>query len=108
MQVIQPKMVWPGLFGWCAAPLVFGVLSRAFCRLLQRRLPLSCIHLYVDDSIGLTLAELGAPAQVVVQESGRGVFGPSAMEATKSCPPAPAQVVIGWYVDLLRGSIRPS
>jgi hypothetical protein len=97
-----------GLFGWCGAPIVFALLSRAFQRLLTNRIPRGCFNLFVDDVISLSLVRDADAVQTEVHVWGDAMFGVGAMEITKKIPPSLRQVVIGWQVDLATELIRPS
>ncbi len=97
-----------GLFGWCSAPIVFGVLSRAWLRLLRKRLPNCSINVYVDDSIGLDHKSTAVGSQKVVRKSGNDVFGDKSMDPKKSVPPATEQTVIGWTANVVSETLRPS
>lgn len=97
-----------GLFGWAGAPIVFGLLSRALERLLRRTIVFACFFLYVDDVIGLVLIESAERAQQGVHECIEDMFGSGSLEKSKSKAPSSVQVIIGWQVDLIAESIRPS
>ena len=98
-----------GLFGWGSAPIVFGLLSRAWLRLVRSLIShLCCIHIYVDDSVGLCLIPDGPRCQTLTRQSGLDLFGPGSMDPAKSCPPCQVQTVIGWQVNLVTQTLRPS
>ena len=97
-----------GLFGWAGAPIVFGLLSRALERLLRRTIVYACFFLYVDDVIGLVLTESAVQAQQSVHVCIEDMFGSGSLEKSKSKKPSSVQVVIGWQIDLVAESVRPS
>ena len=96
------------LFGWTGAPVVFGLLSRALERFICRVVPRGCFKLYVDDIISLILAEDAFAAQKSVQSCIENLFGPGFVELEKSAPPAVVQTIIGWTINLINETIRPS
>jgi hypothetical protein len=97
-----------GLFGWTGAPIVFGLLSRALERFICRVVPRGCFVLYVDDIISLVLTEGAFVAQSSVQTCVVNMFGPGSVELSKSMPPAVVQTIIGWTINLVDETIRPS
>ena len=60
-----------GFFGWCGAPIVFAVFSRALARTLRSRFDLesveASIEVFVDDVFCLALAVDCGRAQSIVQ-----------------------------------------
>ena len=97
-----------GLFGWTGAPIVFGLLSRALERLICRTIPRRCFVLYVDDIIALVLAADAVRAQHLVHSCIVNMFGPGSVELSKSMAPAVVQTIIGWSINLVDETIRPS
>ena len=97
-----------GLFGWTGAPIVFGLLSRALERLICRTISRGCFVLYVDDIIALVLVSDAVRSQQLVHACIVNIFGPGSVELSKSMAPAVVQTIIGWFINLVDETIRPS
>jgi hypothetical protein len=95
-----------GCFGYHACPLIFGVFSRAICRAC-RKLCQGVLFVYVDDLIGFSHWSTAASDQKVAQNIIVRTFGPFSL-AKKSLFPCLSGEVLGWFVDLEMGLIRPS
>ena len=95
-----------GMFGYHACPLIFGVFSRAIGRVLQRVCQGS-VYVYVDDLIGFSHCSVASADQTAAQNVILRTFGPSSL-AKKSLLPCSAGDVLGWFVDLDNGLVRPN
>jgi len=95
-----------GCFGYHACPLIFGVFSRAICRAC-RKLCRGVLFVYVDDLIGFSHWSTASDDQAGAQDIILRTFGPMSL-AKKSVLPCLAGEVLGWFVDLQLGLIRPS
>ena len=96
-----------GTFGWTGLPMAWGAVGRAIREAASSRIK-GCLHGYVDDFMGLAPQSDAEHDQGTFQNLARGVLGDSALNLAKSVPPSSQGDVIGWYVDLLSGTIRPS
>jgi hypothetical protein len=96
-----------GMFGWLGFPIVFAVISRALERVCRRSVK-GVMRFYVDDAIGLARAEVAASDQCIVEEKILLCFGEGSVAVDKSISPLVIQEVIGWLVNLLSESLRPS
>ena len=94
-----------GFFGYHAQPLVFAVFSRSM------KLALSAVFgvtmIYVDDLIGCAHHSVVDHDQHLVQQHCLRLFGPKALDADNTLPSTAAEV-IGWYIDLIKATIRPN
>jgi hypothetical protein len=95
-----------GCFGYHACPLIFGVFSRAICREC-RKVCQGVLFVYVDDLIGFSHWSTAMIDQVAAQDIILRTFGPLSL-AKKSLLPCMAGEVLGWFVDLQLGVVRPS
>lgn len=96
-----------GMFGWSGSPYAFGPFSRALQRLVSKRIR-GRVGVYVDDFMGVSLAQFASVDQALAQEAITDVLGPSAINREKSATPCRAAEFIGWLVDLDSASIRPN
>lgn len=95
-----------GMFGYHACPLIFGVFSRAISRVLHRVCQGS-VFVYVDDLIGFSHFSVATADQAAAQDVILRTFGPSSL-AKKSFLPSLSGDVLGWFVDLGNGLVRPN
>ena len=95
-----------GCFGLAICPLIFGVFSRALGRVISARLS-GKVFIYVDDLIGVSHESTAEGDQLLAQEVIKGTFGPGAL-ADKSVWPCLQGEVLGWFIDLDLGIIRPN
>lgn len=99
-------MIW-GFFGWTGAPLVFANFSRAMLEVLAR-VALGVIFLFCDDFIGCGHHSIAMVDQQAARVLIDNVFGPGKVALEKSVLPSLQAEVLGWWIDLENGSIRPS
>jgi hypothetical protein len=96
-----------GMFGWTGSPFVFGVFSRAFQRQCCARIT-GKLEVYVDDFMAASPAETARDDQLATQQFVRRACGPTAINVSKSLPPARTAEFIGWLIDLNLASLRPN
>ena len=99
-------MIW-GFFGWTGAPLVFANFSRAMLEVLAK-VTLGVVFLFCDDFIGCGHYSVVDNDQKVARDLINNVFGEGKVALEKSVLPSQKAEVIGWWVDLASGAIRPS
>lgn len=99
-------MIW-GFFGWTGAPLVFANFSRAMLEILAR-VALGVVFLFCDDFIGCGHYSIVEKDQIAARELINNVFGDGKVALEKSVLPSQKAEVLGWWVDLEIGTIRPS
>jgi len=99
-------MIW-GFFGWTGAPLVFANFSRSMLENLVK-VVLGVVFIFCDDFIGcghhsVAASDQGLACSLIIE-----VFGSGKVALEKSVCPSVRAEVLGWWIDLERGSIRPS
>ena len=99
-------MIW-GFFGWTGAPLVFANFSRAILEVLLQFV-LGCLFVFCDDFIGCGHHSIVAYDQALARDMVVKVFGEGKVALEKSVLPSTEAEVLGWWVDLVQGTIRPS
>lgn len=95
-----------GCFGLAICPLIFGVFSRALQRVISSRIA-GTLFIYVDDLIGVSHSSSAAEDQLKAQDVITATFGPRSL-ADKSVWPCLQAEILGWFVDLDLGTIRPN
>ncbi len=91
--------IWhTGLFGLGGMPFAFGVVSRILERGLNSRVEAD-VKVYVDDTMGVTMAKKLPVVKSGLYEYCDGLLGPQAMAPHKS-ESGRVLVFIGWQVDL--------
>lgn len=98
---------YTGMFGWTGSPYAFGVFTRALQRQAQTRIQ-GRVVAYVDDFIGISDLSHASSDQNHVQRLLCETFGPQAINREKSGLPATSHECLGWLIDLVRQSVRPS
>lgn len=99
-------MIW-GFFGWTGAPMVFANFSRAMLEILTQ-VACGVIFLFCDDFIGCGHYSVVQSDQEAAREIITKVFGDDKVALEKSVPPSTEAEVLGWWVDLVQSTIRPS
>ena len=99
-------MIW-GFFGWTGAPMVFANFSRAMLEVLTKT-ALGVLFLFCDDFIGCGHYSVVERDQSAARDLINGVFGDDKVALEKSVPPSTEAEVLGWWVDMVRATIRPS
>ena len=96
-----------GNFGHTSLPMAFNFVSQ---RHLQRVRSLvdGVIDKYVDDYMMFSHDSTIDHVQSTNQECLRALFGPASVEPSKIVPPCKAANIIGWYVNLTTGLVRPN
>jgi hypothetical protein len=93
-------------FGWGGASYAFGVFSRAMQAIISKVI-VGILKIYVDDLMGASHHTSAAADQAAAQSKLRAFFGPNAV-APKSILPTSTADILGWRINLVRQSIRPS
>lgn len=96
-----------GMFGWTGSPYAFGVFSRALQRVASLRISGRTL-VYVDDFMGISPSRRATEDQLSIQSLLTEVFGSGAVNPAKSFQPSHCQEFLGWHINLLEASIRPS
>ena len=99
-------MIW-GFFGWTGAPMVFANFSRAILEVLLQFV-LGCLFIFCDDFIGCGHFSIVDYDQTLARDMVVKVFGEGKVALEKSVLPSTEAEVLGWWVDLVAGTIRPS
>ena len=101
-----------GLYGWLGFPMAFGVLTRACERKANSYAiddPKSGpVDVYVDDAMAISLAERASSEQKRYSTDCEIAMGPKAMNYSKEVTPTTLLEILGWLVDLVLESFRPS
>ena len=96
-----------GLFGWLGFPMAYAVFSRAFERKFRRELEIPVVF-YLDDIIALSLAERAASDQWHIELECEKAIGSKAVSYEKQVLPCLSCEVLGWLIDLITETLRPS
>lgn len=99
-------MIW-GFFGWTGAPMVFANFSRAMLEALNK-IALGVIFIFCDDFIGCGHYSVALNDQEAARDLISNVFGDDKVALEKSVGPATEAEVLGWWVDMVKATIRPS
>ena len=95
-----------GPFGWAGSSFCFDPFSRALGRLINRSIT-GTADIYVDDFSAMSPIGSAAQDQAVAESPITECFGPYSL-SDKIDRPATHGEIIGFEVDLLRETIRPS
>jgi hypothetical protein len=96
-----------GNFGHTSLPMAFGFASQPHLTRV-RSLVDAEVDKYVDDYMIFAHDSKIAHAQRTNQEGIKAYFGDAAIELEKSVPPTKTANIIGWFVNLSTGLIRPN
>ena len=93
-------------FGWGGASYAFGVFTRALKQIIPQHLQ-GIFDMFVDDLMGFAHHTVAENDQRTAQAILRSLFGDNAV-APKSITPCTRADLLGWSVDLVTETIRPS
>jgi len=93
-------------FGHTIAPHIFGPLGRSLTESVNAKVD-GVVATYVDDLNGFFHYTTALRDQNTMVSTMKGLLGPKAL-SDKSWGPSPTGEVIGWYIDLTAGTIRPN
>ena len=93
-------------FGHTIAPHIFGPLSRTMTEAIQAKIN-GVIKTYVDDLNGFSHMSFALDDHATMVRLAKELLGPNALSA-KSYGPLPVGEIIGWYLNLTIGTIRPN
>jgi hypothetical protein len=100
-------VVCTGIFGWQCSPAVWAVFSRALLRAINNHTS-DRVVVYVDDFSGISPEDFAVSDQTYVQELLLGVFGPGAINLTKSVLPCVICDTIVWTINIPLNCIYPN
>jgi len=93
-------------FGHTIGPHIFGPLSRCLTEAIQAKIS-GVIETYVDDLNGFSHKSSALDDHATMCKTARDLLGPNAL-SDKSYGPLPEGEIIGWYLNLTLGTIRPN
>ena len=96
-----------GMFGHHAEPAVWEQPAAAVDALLRKKL-VGIFRRYVDDRFHASPADRIALDHQLVHDINVAVYGANALDPEKSQPDGPTMTAIGWFLDAIKGTIRPS
>ena len=96
-----------GFFGWTGAPMVFANFSKGMLTVL-RLVIVGRVFLFCDDFMGCAHYTVAAGDQSKARTLINDTFGNDSWASEKSVLPSQSAELIGWWVDLVTETIRPS
>lgn len=96
-----------GCFGHHAEPFAWEQPAAALDALLRKRLH-GVFRRYVDDRFNAAHFDHVAADHAVVRELNDMVYAPGSLDPEKSQPDGTTMTAIGWFLDAIAGTIRPS
>jgi len=93
-------------FGHTIGPHIFGPLSRCMTEAIQAKIN-GVIKTYVDDLNGFSHMSFALDDHATMCRIARELLGLKAL-SDKSYGPLPVGEIIGWYLNLTAGTIRPN
>ncbi len=88
-------------------PMAFGVISRTLKKKVNSVISGISIF-FCDDNNALSLSDSAFSDQALAQEAMRQVLNPFAVSSSKEITPRLVGDIIGWTIDLLKGTMRPT
>lgn len=96
-----------GVFGLNSMPIVWACIGNALLNVIKKRFT-GCLHLYVDDFMGLSTKDNAMEDQSIIINTINGVFNnPTADAISKRISPSTNADLIGFHIDIIHETIRP-
>lgn len=96
-----------GFFGWTGAPQVFANFSRGMLEIVRAAI-VGVVFIFCDDFIGFGHRDEVDRDQLIAQQVIVRTFGDDAWADEKCVTPCVRTEILGWWVDLISETVRPS
>jgi len=96
-----------GNLGWTGLPMAWGLVKRSIL-FLALKLINGTLDAYVDDFIGFSHLTTASSDQSTLHKCINNILGDDTIQLDKSVPPSTITDVLGWNINLLTETIRPS